>query len=310
MLAAKVLQEQGIEVLGLSFVTPFFSSEKAQAAARQLGITLKVLDITGMHLDMLKNPKHGYGSNMNPCIDCHALMLREAGKLMKAECADFIFTGEVLGERPMSQNRASLGVVARESGYKEYVLRPLSAKLLDETKPEIDGIVDREKLLDFNGRSRKRQFELAAHYGIKDYPNPASGCRLTEPGFTRRLKDLWANTGDMDPEDIELLKYGRHLRLNKECKLVVGRNEKENGRLMRLVTGQDTVINIPDYPGPIAILRGKTNQDIIDYAASVCATYSDTPKGVKVDAVITRDGGDIYIKAERLQDDKFKEQLI
>ena len=183
VLATRVLQDQDIRIIGVSFVTPFFGSEKAEKAAAMLDIDLKVIDITKIHLEVVKYPKYGYGKGMNPCIDCHALMFHEAGKVMEEEGADFLFSGEVLGERPMSQNRQSLMIVARRSGCEKLIIRPLSAKLLPETLPEREGKVNREKLLDIEGRSRKRQMELVDHYGITEYAQPAGGCLLTVPGY-------------------------------------------------------------------------------------------------------------------------------
>ena len=168
MLAVKVIQEQGIEVEGVTFETPFFNAEKARRTAEQIGIPLIVMDITEEHLEMLKAPRYGYGRNMNPCIDCHTLMLMTAGRKMEELRASFVFTGEVLGQRPMSQTKQSLHIVAKNSGYGEYILRPLSARLLPETIPEKEGKVDRGRLLDIQGRGRKRQIEMAKRYGIKN----------------------------------------------------------------------------------------------------------------------------------------------
>ena len=209
MLAVRLLQEQPqLRVEGVTFVTPFFGPEKARAAAAQLGITLHEIDITETHFAMLKNPKHGYGKNMNPCIDCHALMFREATKLLASlDLPGFVFSGEVLGQRPMSQNRRSLGIVARESGTPDVIVRPLSAKLLPPTQPELEGMVDRDMLMELEGRTRKPQMAQAKKWGITDFPNPGGGCLLTDPPFSRRLKDLFDH---QDPDtitrtDLELL---------------------------------------------------------------------------------------------------------
>lgn len=183
MLAARLLLDQGIEVLGMTFVTPFFGPEKAQRAAEQLGIPLEVMDITVEHFRILKAPRYGYGKGMNPCIDCHALMIRKAGKCVENGRADFVFTGEVLGQRPFSQTKPSLRAVEKESGFAGRVVRPLSALLLPETFPEKEGWLDRSRLLDLRGRSRKRQMALAELYGLRDYPTPAGGCLLTTPFF-------------------------------------------------------------------------------------------------------------------------------
>ena len=273
-LAVRVIQEQGIEVIGINFITPFFSSAKAERAAEKLNIDLRVIDISEEHLEVVKNPKHGYGKNMNPCVDCHALMVKKAGEVMKKEKAQVVITGEVLGERPKSQNRQALGVVERDAGLEGYVLRPLSAKHLLETKPELEGIIDREKLLDIKGRSRKPQFSLAKKYGINDFPTPAGGCLLTEKVFSKRLRDLFDNQTDLTLKDLELLKYGRHFRLTKNVKVIVGRDEKDNEALAELIQKDDLEFQVKDHPGPRAILKGKSANGVIEQAALLTARYS------------------------------------
>ena len=191
MLAGLVLREQGIEVEWISFETPFFSSAKARKASRLTGIPLTVKPIFDDYMVMLRNPPAGYGKQMNPCMDCHTMMFRLAGEIMAARGFDFLFSGEVLGQRPMSQTKPSLRYVEKHSGMAGYILRPLSAKLLPETVPEQQGRVDREKLLDIHGRGRKDQIALAQTFGISDYPAPAGGCLLTDKGFSARLKDLF-----------------------------------------------------------------------------------------------------------------------
>ena len=191
MLAASLVRAQNIDVLALFFETPFFTSAKARESSRKLDIPFRVVDITERHLPVIRNPKHGHGSAMNPCIDCHALMFRIAGEMMQDEGADFIITGEVLGQRPMSQNRRSLTLVEKESGMTGLILRPLSAKLLDITVPEEKGWINRDLLMDFQGRSRKPQMALAKELNLTDYPSPAGGCLLTEKEFSKKLKDLF-----------------------------------------------------------------------------------------------------------------------
>ncbi|MBC7106165.1 MAG: tRNA 4-thiouridine(8) synthase ThiI, partial [Firmicutes bacterium] len=225
MLAAKLIQEQGIEVIGVAFTSPFFGPEKARRAAEWLGIPLHVIDITEDLIPILIRPKYGYGRNMNPCIDCHTLMVRKAGELMEELGASFIVTGEVLGERPKSQNAAALRIVARDSGMEGYLLRPLSAKLLPPTVPEEKGWVDRERLMGIQGRSRKPQMALAEKYGLKEYPSPAGGCLLTDPGLSRRLKGLLAEKPVPEPKDLELLKYGRHFKSPEGARIVVARTK-------------------------------------------------------------------------------------
>src|SRR5665648_835552 len=213
ILAVKLIEEQGIKVKGVNFKTPFFGPDKTFLAAKSLDMDLEIIDITQELLEILRNPKHGLGKNMNPCIDGHTLMIKKAGEYMAKIGASFILSGEVLGERPMSQNRNSLSIIERESGFEGRILRPLSALLLAETIPEKEGLVDRNKLLNISGRSRKRQMELAIKMEIEDYPSPAGGCKLTEPAFSKRLRDLFTQ-GVFSLEDIELLKLGRHFRLS------------------------------------------------------------------------------------------------
>ena len=193
ILAAKLIKEQGIDVLGICFRSYFFNEQSAIKMAKQIDIPLLVVDFSPEHLELVKNPKHGRGKNMNPCIDCHAMMMNYAGKLLEEHNADFIITGEVLNQRPMSQNRQALNIVKKESGFSNKILRPLCAKNIEPTEMELNGLVDREKLLDISGRSRKTQMELAEKWGITEYPSPAGGCRLTEPGYALRLKDLLGN---------------------------------------------------------------------------------------------------------------------
>ncbi|MFH0813431.1 MAG: tRNA 4-thiouridine(8) synthase ThiI [Pseudomonadota bacterium] len=274
LLAAKILLDQGVCVTGLSFKSPFFGLKKALAAAQELGIPLIVKDITQEHLKIVKNPRYGYGANMNPCIDCHALMIREAGKLMEEKGYDFIFTGEVLNQRPMSQTRSSLRLVAKFSGYADFLLRPLSARLLPETKPEKLALVDRERLLDIQGRSRKNQLALAREYGLREYSNPAGGCLLTDPNFSRRLKELFDHNPDCSISSIELLKIGRHFRINGE-KVVIGRNKEENDLLKKMRGEKDIVLSAEHIPGPVALISGGGPEALIKKVAGMCARYSD-----------------------------------
>ena len=284
ILAVKLILEQGIEVEGVTFETPFFSARKARSMAKKVGLPLVIIDITEEHLEMLKAPRYGYGKNMNPCIDCHILMLKIAGKRMEETGADFVFTGEVLGQRPMSQGRQSLDLVAKRSGYQEYILRPLSAKLLPETKPEIESKVDRQKLLDLQGRSRKRQIEMARCYGITDYSTPAGGCLLTDPMFSKRLKDLFKHHRDFRIRDIELLKFGRHFRINNTTRVIVGRNSLDNEAIQRFYEEGDILIHMTHFPGPTAIVpdgADEADEKVCRHAAAICAYYSDAPKDVE-----------------------------
>ena len=276
ILAVKLIREQRIEVRGVNFKTPFFGLDKTYAAIKNLDIDLEIIDITQELLEILRNPKHGFGKNMNPCIDCHALMFKKAGEYMTRIGASFILSGEVLGERPMSQNRNSLNIIERESGFEGRILRPLSALLLAETIPEKEGLVERNKLLDISGRSRKRQIELAAKMGIEDYPSPAGGCKLTEPAFSKRLRDLFTQ-GVFSLEEIELLKLGRHFRLSRNIKLVVGRNKEENKQLLNFFQNEDYLFEAKNLKGPVSLLKkgSKVNNELIDKSCRITARYCD-----------------------------------
>ncbi len=275
ILSTRLIQLQGIEPVAVYFETPFFPSAKASKVAKALGINLLVWDVLEEYLDILKNPAHGYGSQMNPCIDCHAFMLRKAKERMEELGASFVVTGEVLGQRPMSQNRAALRLIEKLSGLEGLILRPLSARLLPETRPEKEGWVKRESLLDISGRSRKAQLELARVMGIKEIPTPAGGCLLTDPIFAKRLRDLIEHGSNLERWEIELLKVGRHMRLDRETKLTVGRNEKENSRILELCQGKAVIIETLDVPGPVSVLVGRITEEILEKAIEITMAYSD-----------------------------------
>ncbi|MDI6617277.1 MAG: tRNA 4-thiouridine(8) synthase ThiI [Clostridiales bacterium] len=286
-IAAKIIKDQGIDVLGVCFKSAFFGSKNAVRMAKTIDIPLKVIDFTEEHIKMVRNPKHGYGKNMNPCIDCHALMLKKAGELMENVGADFLLTGEVLNERPMSQNLQSLNIVKNESGYASKILRPLCAKNLPPTEMEKQGLVDRERLLDIKGRSRKAQMDLAKKLGINDYPSPAGGCKLTEIEFSRRLKDLFTYEKDFDLKDIEVLKIGRHFRISPLIKLISTRNADEYKLLESLQKEDDLIFDAVKYSGSTVILRGVPDEKGILLAAEIAARYS---KGNMMDCVEVRYG--------------------
>jgi tRNA U34 2-thiouridine synthase MnmA/TrmU len=275
-----------------------------------LGVPIRIIDISEEHLRLVRNPTYGYGKNMNPCIDCHIFMVKRAGYLLEAENFDFIFTGEVLGQRPMSQNRQALELVARASGFEELILRPLSAKLLPETRPEREGKVDREKLLGIRGRSRKSQLELAKRYGIDDFPGPAGGCLLTDPAFTVRLRDLLAHQDEVEIRDIELLKVGRHFRLGERTKVVIGRRKEENDRLLELAYEGDAFIKVMDYPGPIVLIPCGAPTESIETAASLCVRYSDAPNSAPVLVLVKRDSGEESLEASACSQETCGELII
>jgi len=279
MLAGLVLRDQGIHVEWITFETPFFSAHKARRAAEQTGIELHVQDLTPEYLVLIKDPPAGFGKNMNPCMDCHSLMFRKAGEFMQAGGFDFLFSGEVMGQRPMSQNANSLRYVAKHSGFDRAILRPLSARRLPPTPMESQGLVDRDRLLDFSGRSRKPQMALARKFGIADYPTPAGGCLLTDPGYSRRLRDLIDHGAELTPDALHLLKYGRHMRLNPGYKIIVGRTQQDNEQIMQHCDLQrDAVIKTNGYPGPTVILPGGGPKEVLFLAGAICVGYSKAPE--------------------------------
>jgi tRNA-uridine 2-sulfurtransferase len=310
MLAARVIADQNIAVLGVSFVTPFFGPDKARQAAEQLQIPLQILDITEPHWAMLRRPRYGYGKGLNPCIDCHALMLHEAGKLMESLGADFLFTGEVLGQRPFSQTKPSLRAVEKASGCLDLIVRPLSARLLPETRPEREGLVDRSRLLDISGRSRKRQMALAEDYGLINYPSPAGGCLLTDPIFSRRLKELLAHSPEPELREIELLKTGRHFRLHPRLKIIIGRNKKENEVIEALADEQDLTARFIGFPGPIVLAVGSSTAEDWERAAQLAATYSDAPEGRMGSVQLIQKGRIWTQKVPKLPKETFKPWLL
>jgi tRNA U34 2-thiouridine synthase MnmA/TrmU len=310
ILAVRTMLEQDIEVDCITFKTPFFSARKAESAARMIGVPLTVIDLTAPHLLVLKAPRYGYGKNMNPCIDCHTLMLKTAGARMQMSGADFMITGEVLGQRPMSQTRQSLNLVAKNSGYGDVILRPLSAKLLPETKPEREGKVDRSRLLALQGRGRKIQMDMARHYGITDYPPPAGGCLLTDPNYARRLRDLFDHQPDFRIRDIELLEFGRHFRLPEFGKVIVGRNRSDNEAIQSFIAGNDVMIQMADIAGPTVLLPDGGNDQAIPIAAALCVLYSGSPPA-QVCQVICKGGGrEVNLSAEALSREEAQRMLI
>ena len=285
-LAVKLILDQGIEVEALNFVTPFCTCNRggegcaARRVADEFGIPCKTVAVTDEFFQVVRNPRYGYGSGMNPCLDCRILMFSRARERMEEIGAAFVFTGEVLGQRPMSQHRRAMRIIDRESGLDGRVVRPLSARLLEPTIPEKEGFVDREKLLALQGRSRKPQMALAEEYGITDYPCPAGGCRLTDPNFARRMRDLVRFRPDFDLNDVNLLKVGRHFRLSPRAKAVVGRDEEENRRILHLLTRPgDLLFEVKGCGSPITLLRGEAGAGEIRLAAAITARYSDAQGG-------------------------------
>jgi len=279
ILAVKLMLDQDINVVAISFITPFHISEKkwVDEITKKFKIPLKTVKLGEDYLKIIMKPKFGYGRHMNPCIDCRIFMLKKAKAYAKKINASFIVTGEVLGERPMTQTREALDIIEKEAGLRGKILRPLSAKLLPKTEAERKGWVNREKLLDIRGRSRKRQIGLAEKYRIKEYPSPAGGCLLTYKEFAEKVMDLFKHKKKIKMKDILLLKIGRHFRFGKN-KIIVGRNEDENNQLLKIKDASDYYFEVPDCGSPITLLQGPKIKKAIERAAVLTARYSDSKK--------------------------------
>jgi tRNA-specific 2-thiouridylase len=310
-LAVKLIFDQGFDVVCLSFDLWKFPDttsvehplrEKAEA----FGAEFKAIDLSLEFPAVLAAPRWHYGSSVNPCIDCKLLMLRKAAEEMRKENAVLVFTGEVLGQRPMTQTKRMMNMLEKQSDLKGRLLRPLCAKLFPLTIPETEGIVDREKLLDIQGRGRRRQMELAKEYGLNDYPTPAGGCVLTEKEYGARFLDMLKNRGKPpDAESLEILKYGRHFRLSPDAKLVVGRDEKDNARLEGFKKGR-IVFRTVDKVGPLALLEGKPGPAEIETAARITARYSKEKYSESVRIDIIRNDNITQVTAEPLPDSEIE----
>lgn len=280
ILAALVLREQGCYVEGLIFTSPFFGASQAKKSADLIDLKLNFVDFSDDILSLVEHPKHGFGGALNPCIDCHGRMIMRAGEICREWGWDFVATGEVLNQRPMSQNRRSLEMVAKDCNMADILIRPLSAQLLPETEVERKGLVDRSKLQAIEGRSRKSQMALAEHFGLKEYPSSAGGCLLTEKLFANKL-GLLRDRGQLyDRTAIELLKLGRHFLLPGGAKAIVGRNVSENERLRNLAAnGCQYIIRPIGVPGPTTLLDANASEEDIEWARKLCAAYSDKTAG-------------------------------
>jgi tRNA-specific 2-thiouridylase len=281
-LAVKLMLEQGIAVEALNFHTPFCQCNRrggceATRVAAQFGFPCRTIAVVDEFFERIRQPRYGYGSGMNPCLDCRILMFSKARQRMVERGACCVFTGEVVGERPMSQRPDAMRIIERESGLEGRLLRPLSAKLLPPTVPEQEGLVDRERLLAIKGRSRKPQMALARDHGVVDYPCPAGGCLLTDRGFARRMRDLVQHTPGFDLNDVSLLKVGRHFRLTLGVKAVVGRNEGENAWVAALARTGDLLLEVEGWGSPTTLLRGLIGGEEVSVAASMAVRYSDAP---------------------------------
>ena len=283
-LAIKMMQEQGFDVSAVAIKTPFCDFDcgrgcgfEIRERADDLNVNLKTVYLGDEYIEMLKHPKHGIGAGFNPCIDCRSMMFDAAKKHMEEIGAEFIISGEVLGQRPMSQHAPALRTIENESNLVGKIVRPLSAALLPETDPEKDGLIKRENLGMIRGRTRRNQLDMAKKYGIENPPNAGGGCLLTEPQFGIKAKDLFSHTENPTINDIDLLKIGRHFRLDEQTKFIVGRNKDENEMIKAIALPGDILLEAKDFVGPVSILRGSNAKEHLKFASSVTLRYSDAP---------------------------------
>ena len=306
-LAMKMILDQGIEVTAVNLTTPFCTcNRKGRCEARYMSdkfnVPIKVFVADQEYLDLVRNPGFGYGKNLNPCLDCRIYLFKKAKQVMEEIGAEFIFTGEVLGQRPMSQRAEAMKLVDREAGVEGKVLRPLSARLLKETPME-DKTVKREELGSIEGRSRKKQMALAKSYGILDYACPAGGCMLTDIQFAKKLKDLFNHSQETTMKDIPILKVGRHFRLPSGSKVVVGRNEKENNKIISLSQDTDLIFEMVDIPGPVTMMRGQDTPQDRMISASLTVRYSDSENGGPARVCVSRNGSKTELDAVKATQD-------
>jgi len=296
-LATKLIKDQGVEVVALHFTSPFCNCShgpqkgcgiQALRSSEELGVEVTVRVKGVDYLKMLQSPLHGYGGNMNPCIDCRIFMLKKTAEFMKEVDASFIITGEVLGQRPMSQHRKAMDLIEKESGLEGLILRPLSARHFPPTIPEKAGIIDRERLLDFSGRSRKGQYKLAGEYDLKEFSCPAGGCLLTDRVFAEKLRDLFRFNPDCTMSDAALLKIGRHFRLSDTTKVILGRNRAENERLRALGRAGHLFVEPLSFTGPSGLIVGETDEGALPVAANLMAAYA---KNCKFPVTVKTAGG-------------------
>ena len=308
-LAAALTKQLGFGVVGVNFATGFCTGQGrcdiVLAAGRDLNIPVRLLDVSDEYLEVVKRPKFGYGSGMNPCLDCRIFMLKKARALMEEEGAEFVVTGEVLGQRPMSQHYRALKLVAEESGLGDRLVRPLSGRLLPATYPEKKGWVKREDWLDIQGRSRRRQLALARKLRIGSFTQPAGGCCiLLEKTYAARLRDAFAHMGpdNMNKDDFALLRLGRHFRISPKAKVIVGRDETENAVLSGFALGR-IKLDFPDVPGPTALLEGEVSEEELLFAARIAARYADAQPAEEVRVVAFQDGEARELRVKPLSPD-------
>lgn len=315
-LAVRMMQKQGFDVTAVAIKTPFCDFDcgrgcgfEIRETADMLGVDLKTVYLGDEYIEMLKNPKHGFGSGMNPCVDCRAMMFRAGKKVMEDINAEFIISGEVLGQRPMSQHGPALRTIEKESGLEGKIVRPLSGALLPKTEPEERGIIKREDLRMIRGRSRKEQLKLAQEFGFENPPNAGGGCLLTDPKFAIRAKDLFKHTETPTTNDIDLLKIGRHFRFDSKTKLIVGRNKDENEMLKALALTDDLLLETKDHVGPVSLLRGEASPSL-KLASDITFRYSDAPKDSQGTMIVQKNDTVSEISASSIAETEYLKYRI
>lgn len=316
-LAIRLMQVQGINVHAIHFTSPFFgvSPESdsgkydARRAAEALNVPLTIHQLGEEYLEMLRNPAHGYGKAINPCIDCHIYFLKKAGELMRTLGADFVITGEVMGQRPMSQRKDALKTVERDCGLEGLLLRPLSARFLDLTIPEKEGWVDREKLPQVKGRSRKDQFRLALELGVQEYPTPAGGCLLTETSYESKVRDIFSHKEKLASRDFRLLRVGRHFRLDGQTKVIIGRNAIENEIITGVKESSETLIRWEEGSSPTGLICGPASDKAIEVAAAILLRYTRAEKGAECQIAVFRGVGQEEVSVAHTMDEASVEKF-
>jgi len=302
-LAVKLMIDQGIDITAVHFTSVFCNCSSktagckmhARKVAEEFSVPITVIHKGMDYIKMVEKPPHGHGSGMNACIDCRIYMLRKVKEMMPQMDASFVITGEVLGQRPMSQQRHTIRVIEKESGLADRILRPLSAQHFDPTLPEREGVVDREKLLNLSGRGRKEQFALAETLGVKDYPCPAGGCLLTDKVIAARLRDLFDHVKDYTHTDLVLLTLGRHYRLNKNLKIILGRNADENERLEALASKERVFFEPEDFRGPGILASGPADTSFDHTIGALMAAHSqDVNNGYRIKKILPNSDETIF----------------
>lgn len=314
VVSTHLLKSQGLSIKALHFVLPFYSGmglshKRVRTYAEALGVPLMIVEEGEEFLEMIRDPRFGYGKNANPCMDCRIHRLRKARKIMESECASFIATGEVIGQRPMSQRLDCLYKVESGAGLKGRLVRPLSAKLLPPSIPEQNGLIDREKLMAISGRGRTQQLQYARSYSLK-HSSPAGGCVLTNIDPARRFLEMVSFNPDFTLADFKLLAYGRHFRLGPKLKAVIARNDSENRTLEKIFTDDDYVLQLAEVTGPYCVLRGEATLEQLELAGAITARYTKARNDSEVKIKVQHKGNTMVLTVKPADDTECKRLLV